>query len=367
MRGVARCCVLSAVLLGWATTARAQEPAGGAGMSEAAPTAEDRLAGGEEATDPETIAEARALFERGTALMQNENWAVARVELARSFALYPTRSALFNLAMCNKALHEYVAALRRFEEWQEWYRDQATEEERQRVAAAMDQLRQFLATLLVTTEPPGATVRVDDEEAGTTPLASPVVVGAGTHIVEASLDGHATARTEVLVAPLDEIEVPLRLEPEPVAGVAGAATAAAGAGPGSGGDPSPSSDVSPVWFWTAAGTAAAMGIGGAVAGGLVLDKQADLGPLEDQCRAGDRDACDRGLALLSEHDDAQLAANVLLFGAGAFAVTALVLAFFTDFDFGDDEAPPLEMTAGPAGLDASGSPTGFVVGVGGRF
>ncbi len=38
---------------------------------------------------------------------------------SRSLALLPTRSALFNVANCQKALHSYVAALRTFEQWQE--------------------------------------------------------------------------------------------------------------------------------------------------------------------------------------------------------------------------------------------------------
>ena len=47
--------------------------------------------------------------------------------------------------------------------------------------------------------------------------------------------------------------------------------------------------------------------------------------------------------MISDYDGTQVATDVLLFGAGAFAVSALVLALFTEFDFGE-EAPEVTIT-----------------------
>jgi len=80
----------------------------------------------------------------------------------------------------------------------------------------------------------------------------------------------------------------------------------------------PSAD--PVWFWTTAGLAVAVGVGAGITGGLAL-------LTHDDFTGGGR--TDAGL-----HDTGetlQLATNVLAGVAGAAAVAALVLVFFTDF------------------------------------
>jgi hypothetical protein len=316
-------------------------------------------AAAQESPDPAQATEqARAHFDLGTRLMQNENWEVALGEFERSFELFPTRSALFNMAMCEKALHRYVAALRHFEDWQQRFAAAATEDERRTVSATLDELSRFVGSLAIETTPRGATIRVDGTEVGTTPLADPLMVDAGDHVVEAVLDGHLSAREEVEVEPLADVEMSIALELQPP----DVPLPPVGPPPG---DETPveSSGVDQAWFWTTAGIAVAAGIGGAAAGGITLGKERDLNALGDRCQANDLDACARGTSLLAEYDDAQLATNVLLFGAGAFAVTALILAFVTDFDFGDGETPPVEVTAGPAGVDAAGSPTGVSLGL----
>ncbi|MBN1774274.1 MAG: PEGA domain-containing protein [Deltaproteobacteria bacterium] len=357
MRGAAWSCVLLAAVFGPPTVATAQEPAG----EPAAGTPDE-----EEVARSEAMAEARELFERGTRLMQNENWEMALVELERSYERYPTRSALFNLAMCHKALHRYREALGRFDEWQEKFAAAATEDERARVAAAQEELREYVGFLLVETEPVGATVVIDREERLRTPLERPIVLDIGRHQLDVSLEGHVTSSRDVVIVPLETVRLAVALDPEEAA--TGAADGGHDSGEGPGGSEEPSdAGVDALWFWTTAGAAAAAGIGAGVAGGLALAQESDLGNLRDRCAAGDGAACDEGAAALDHYDAKLLAANVLFAAAGAFGVTALVLAFFTDFDFGGDEAPPVEVTAGPAGLDPSGSPTGFVVGVGGRF
>jgi hypothetical protein len=327
-------------------------------------------AGAQEETEDRTRAEAQEVFERAVLLMQNENWEIARAEFQRSVDLFPTRSALFDLAMCEKALHHYRISLQRFQEWQERYSASAPEEEQVLVEQEVDELVQFLGTLVIATEPAGAEIRVDGEVVGTTPLPSPVTVDAARHVVEATLAGYLPARQEVVMTPLASIDVVLAMAAEPVAESQTRTTAEAGPDEGGsvvahaeiptgavGEDPG----IDQAWFWSLAGTAAAMGIGGAIAGGVAVSWETDLQSLGTRCQGGDLAACDDGREKLGQHDDAQLAANVLLFGGAALAVTVAVLAFFTDFDFGG-EAPPALLTASPA-VDASGTPVGASLGV----
>jgi hypothetical protein len=321
----------------------------------------------EAASDPAAREEARTLFERGTRLMENENWEMALVELRRSFERYPTRSALFNLAMCEKALHQYRAALAHFDDWQARYGSSAPEAEREAVSAAQTELREYVGFLLVESDPAGAAVRVDGENAGTTPFARPVPLDIGRHEVEVSVEGYVVSSREVVVAPLDTLRVAVTLEPvpdEPVPDDPVGVGVAPGTDPTTGTPDEERLDA--LWFLTTAAVAVAAGIGGGVAGGMALSQETDLADYRDRCAAGDPTACNDGRAALADYDDTRLAANVLFGVAGAFAVTAVVLAFFTDFDFGGDEAPRVDVSAG-AIAGPTGAIDGFGLGARGRF
>jgi hypothetical protein len=317
----------------------------------------------EAASDPAAREEARTLFERGTRLMENENWEMALVELRRSFERYPTRSALFNLAMCEKALHQYRAALAHFDDWQARYGSSAPEAEQEAVSAAQTELREYVGFLLVQSEPSGATVRVDGEVVGTTPFDRPLVVDIGRHQVDLAAEGYVLSSQDVVVAPLETVRVAATLEPVPDEPVDVAVTPRPDPLAGSA-EEDPGLDA--LWFWTTAAVAVAAGIGGGVAGGMALSQETDLADYRDRCAAGDPAACNDGRAALADYDDTRLAANVLFGVTGAFAVTAVVLAFFTDFDFGGDEAPQVDVTAGPM-AGPTGALDGFGLGVRGRF
>ena len=309
-------------------------------------------------TEAAARAEARQRFENGVGLMTNENWEVALAEFDRSFELFPTRSALFNRAMCLKALHRYVEALDAFERWTREYAAVADPAEIQATDDAVAELQRFLGSLAITVTPDGAHVRVDGRDVGAAPLPGPLVVDVGRHRVEAALEGVAPVSMEVLVVPLEETMVELALE---VPARPGSGTGGPGVSGSPGEDP-PSADegVDSAWFWSVAGTAIAMGAGGAVAGGIMLSVDADIDELASRCATGDRSACDEGRPLLGDYEDAQLATNVLLFSAAAVAVSAVVLALFTDFDGEDDRESPEPVLGAYAAPLAT--PTGSLAG-----
>ena len=215
-------------------------------------------------------AEAQARFERGVALMENENWEAALVEFERSLELHPTRSALFNAGMCRKALHRYVVALDTFRSWRQLYDAVAREEERQAVRDAEAELAGFIGTVDILVDVPGAEVRLDGAVVGTAPLGGPINVDAGRHVVEAVADGYDWSRVEIVVATLERVPVSLTLEPIPPA-------------PPIEPPDDPPFDADPVvppppeeegvdvvsswWFWTVIGVVVA---GGAVTAGVLL-------------------------------------------------------------------------------------------------
>jgi hypothetical protein len=316
--------------------------------------------------------EAREHFEQGVALMQNENWDAALVEFGVSLELFPTRAALFNLAMCQKALHMYVDALGSFERWQAEFAGTAQEVERESVASAVAELRGFLGEVSVAVDVPGAQVLVDGAAVGVSPLPGPFPLEVGHHRVEATLEGYEPAGQEVAVASRRRVDVALSLAP--FAGTQPTAVETAIPRVSAEGNVVPEGEsgdgVDPLWFWTTASIAVAGGIAGAVTGSLALVEEGEFDDAVARCRAsgGDPGVCAQGYAAADDAEAYQLATNVLLPAAGALAVTAAVLAFFTDF--GDAERSPadlpVQVLAGPAAVPG-GAPAGASLALAVRF
>jgi hypothetical protein len=64
----------------------------------------------------------------------------------------------------------------------------------------MSELRALLGELVVESQPSGATVVLDGQQRGLTPLATPILVDAGTHSVRVARDGYASYETQLTVA-----------------------------------------------------------------------------------------------------------------------------------------------------------------------
>jgi hypothetical protein len=236
--------------------------------------------------------------------------------------------------------------------------------------------------LVVTVNVPGAAVSIDGAPAGTSPLSGPLSIAAGPHVVEASCDGFDDARVEVAVAAGRRTAAELTLLPAPSLGrpagpgpLAGppavpspdGTTPSAAAAPS--GSQTPGAAAGPAdvdrglsqgWFFAAAGLTLALGVGGAVVGGMVQGLEDEYDTALASCRRGNRFACGDGPRIVADHEDYQLAANTLLFSAAGFAVAAVVLAFFTDFGIADDDADATPAGLVPALTPAPGG-TGFAL------
>ncbi|MBI5486707.1 MAG: PEGA domain-containing protein [Deltaproteobacteria bacterium] len=306
--------------------------------------------------DEAAHAEARQHFDAGVELMRIDDWDGALAEFARSLELYPTRSALFNLGMCRKALHEYRTAIAVFDEWQARYGVTAPLDEVEAVAAAMRELRRYLGTVSLTVQPAGTELLVDHQLVGVAPLPAALPLEVGRHTVEARREGYETQTAEVVVASGEEQAVVLLLEPVPPA-----------VAPPPAGEPplESSSGVEPTWFWVAAGSALALGIGSAITGVMVGQSTDDFYAALSPCQGGDVLACAAGLNAADDHDAYQEATWVMLPTAIAAAVASAVLAFYTDWAAVGSEAPSsVGVMAGPtASADGIFDGLGFGVAV----
>lgn len=161
---------------------------------------------------PAAIAEARAHFDRGLTLLNAQNYEGALAEFERSYALNPRPSVLYNIAVTLQALHRYPEAARALER----YLQEATNVQparRAEIEQVLSQLRSLIARVNITVDPAGATVRVDGTVVGTAPLARPVEVGPGRHVIEAVVQGRPPVQEEFTIASGEERSIHLRVAP----------------------------------------------------------------------------------------------------------------------------------------------------------
>jgi hypothetical protein len=262
--------------------------------------------------------------------------------------------------MCRKALHRYREALLALRDWRERYAAIADPSEVAAAEEAIAEMVRLLGTLVVTVEPPGAAIAVDGETVGFAPLSAPVEVEVGRHTVAVALEGYEPWLGEAIVSSGEEravtvtlvAAVPLEPTPPPVF----RPDEPGGADTG----------VAPAWFWAVAGTAVALGVGGAVTSVMVGVEADEFASNRPACQAGDADACSAGLDAADRHDSYQVSSWVLLPAAVAAAVAAGVLAAYIDWNGETPAAGELAVTAIPT-TSSDGSLDGFALGALVRF
>jgi hypothetical protein len=249
-------------------------------------------------------ADAEQRFRAGVALQKVEDWDAAIIEFQASLRLYPTKSALFNLATALRATHRYVEALEALQQLQRDYSDELDAQMRTAAESLANELTSLTGMLLVAVNEPGADVYVDGAFVGKSPLADPIRLSVGDHRVDVKLDGFAPAAVQLNLASREEKRATITLrrpEPEPTPAlpptsapppaappVAPAANPTTEA-PGSGLRTS---------AWVTTGTGIALLAAGTVTGvwTLTLDKDLESDCIREHCpgdRADDIDRLDR--------------------------------------------------------------------------
>ncbi len=143
--------------------------------------------------------EAKVHFQNGFSMMELEDFAGAAVEFEASLAKFPTKNAMFNLGMCLKAMHKYPQALQVFRKILTQFGADLGGEMRSEVRKNIASINKMIAQVEVNTNIPGASVLVDGEAMGTTPLGQPLVIGAGEHRIRVSLAGYEDVEKTVTV------------------------------------------------------------------------------------------------------------------------------------------------------------------------
>jgi hypothetical protein len=363
------------------------------------------------AGNDDEVAEAKAHFQAGVALLKAENYAGAAVEFEASVALFPTANVLFNLANCYQALHRYSDALATFARLEEEFGDDLKPTMRDAIERHQHEIREIVAQLTIRVDPDSARVEVGNDVEARGPVVGPIVLSPGEYEVRVTLDGYEEATLRVKLVAKSREERSVKLSPAPAAlavrtdqrdaavivdgetvghtPLAGPIelthgehsvvvskqgfetaersvvlgpgesftldlTMAAVPGTGPAPDPPPADAGEPsALFWTGLGLTAAAGVTAGVFWGLAGREHDEFSRLDEQIASGeiqpgDPEVADRDAAA----DDGRLYSGLALgfgIGAGVLAVaTGVVLAL--DLKGDDEDPPPVEVSAAPGGV-----------------
>jgi hypothetical protein len=156
------------------------------------------------------VEKARASFQQGVDLFHEGNFEAALAEFRKAYATAPSYRLLYNIAQAYYEVHDYVNALKNY---QQYIADGGAEipiGRRDQVEEIAQRLRARIAYLDIQVNVAGAEVRVDEVAVGTSPLSEPVAVNPGSRHLSAVKAGFTAANT-LTVAGGDHISLTLEL------------------------------------------------------------------------------------------------------------------------------------------------------------
>ncbi|MGK3963639.1 PEGA domain-containing protein [Sorangium sp. So ce118] len=157
--------------------------------------------------------EARAHFERGIALRDQERWAEALAEFQASRALFMTLNGTTNAAACLIWLERYVDALELYEGALRDFSERLKGEEQRDILLVVKLLHNAVGTLGIVGGEPGATVQLDGVSRGELPLEAPLRVPRGPHVLRVAKAGYQPFEQRLDVAGGAAVQVTARLIP----------------------------------------------------------------------------------------------------------------------------------------------------------
>jgi hypothetical protein len=270
------------------------------------------------------------LMDEAADALRREDYARALDLFTRAYAATRRPLHLYNIGMCHRELLEPALARETLVRYVEEGRGREPPERLAEAEALVAELEAGLAPLVLEVTRDGATVLIDGDTVGASPLVAPVWVEPGAYVVEARQDGFVPARAEVTAEAgrPATIRLDLALAAPPAGDAAGLPVAAA-----------PDEEEwtgLPAWFWIPVAVAGAAAASAAVTGGLMLDARSDY------LDGGRRDVglYDRTIVLRDATDGLLVVA-----GAGLIAAGVIWLAW----DGEEDEAAA-RVTAVPGGV-----------------
>ncbi|MFO0668434.1 MAG: PEGA domain-containing protein [Polyangiaceae bacterium] len=164
----------------------------------------------------ELPADARREWNAGLTLFGDGNFKAAVTQFQRVYDMTKNPRVLPNLALAHKSNKAYHRAVRVYEQALAEGASVIPAKDQAEIKDAIAALKAYVSTVEVTSNEAGATVTIDGEEVGTTPLAKPVDVSVGPRVIVVSKKNFREQTKTVEVAPGKPASARFELEAEVV-------------------------------------------------------------------------------------------------------------------------------------------------------
>lgn len=207
--------------------------------------------------------EAVQRFERGVKLYEAENYEGALVEFNTAYKVSGNYKLLYNIAICQTALKDYAVAVDTFNKYLTEGGSEISDARKKDVNDRLSKLALHVSRVKITTDAPaGATLSIDDQPVGTTPLPNEIAVKIGRRQFALTANGRTVTKTVDINS--GEQNAPVNIP------FTQAVTSAPDTAPTTPREAAPSF---PIVWW---GLTAALGAGAAVTGILAVGKRNDF-------------------------------------------------------------------------------------------
>jgi hypothetical protein len=174
---------------------------------------------------------ARARLVEGVELLRQKQFAQALTKFDEAYALVPSANIFYDRGLAYQGLGRDADALEAFDAFLA-SADHAPPGTRDKATHEREALRERVATLAVTSDPPGAEISVDGRRRGVTPLSGALYIDAGPHEVAARNTSNGIVTTErIVAAPRETVRLTLRFGAAEVQAQASPGKAASSAEP----------------------------------------------------------------------------------------------------------------------------------------
>jgi hypothetical protein len=161
--------------------------------------------------------EAAVRFENGVRSFQHQDYSRALVEFEAAYQLVPRPAVLYNIALTERRLLHYGEAVRAFRRYLADGGGAIPPERRASVERELADIEALVTRVLVRVDGAPAEIFVDRAPVGRTPLAGPILVVPGMHVVRAARPGELPDEQTVAALAGSALEVELHPRAAPVA------------------------------------------------------------------------------------------------------------------------------------------------------
>jgi hypothetical protein len=160
------------------------------------------------------VGQARQRFARGVELYKEGSYDAALAEFNKAYEIAPNYRVLYNLAQVQRERHDYVAALRLFQQYLDQGGAEVTAERKDQVAKEITALKARVAEVQVKADIEGGELWVDGTLIGVLPLGEPLLVSAGVRQVELRKPGFITSSKSLSIAGGEDVKVDFVMRPD---------------------------------------------------------------------------------------------------------------------------------------------------------